>query len=178
MPLELKQKKILVTGGAGFLGCHVVQKLLDRGVPKENIFIPRSQDLDLRKKENCVSVLRGQDIVVHLAGTTGGITFHKEHPAQTFYDNLMMGAELMEAARTVGIEKFITIGSAAEYPEYAPLPFKEKDVWVGPPEEIHASYAIAKKMLLVQAQAYWKQYGFKGIHLFMANMYGPGDEFL
>ncbi len=173
--MNLENKRILVTGGAGFLGRHVVQELLDRGVPTENIFAPRSEKFDLRKKENCAAVLRGQDIVIHLAGTTGGITFHKEHPAQTFYDNLMMGAELMEAARTSGVEKFVTIGSAAEYPERAPLPFRETDLWVGPPEEIHVPYAIAKRMLLVQAQAYRKQYGFNGIHLLMANMYGPGD---
>ncbi|OGY24443.1 MAG: GDP-fucose synthetase, partial [Candidatus Woykebacteria bacterium GWB1_45_5] len=147
----------------------------DRGVSKENVFVPRSKEVDLRKKENCVAVVRGQDIVIHLAGTTGGIAFHKEHPAQTFYDNLMMGVELMEAARNACVEKFVTIGSATEYPEHAPLPFKEENLWLGPSEEIHVPYAIAKKMLLVQAQAYRKQYGFNGIHLLMANMYGPGD---
>ncbi len=173
--LNLANKKILVTGGAGFLGHHVVQKLLARGVAPKNISVPRSKEIDLRKKENCTSVVRDQDIVIHLAGTTGGIAFHKEHPAQTFYDNLMMGVELIEAARASGVTKFVTIGSATEYPEHAPLPFKEEDLWSGSSEEIHIPYAIAKKMLLVQTQAYRNQYGFNGIHLLMANMYGPGD---
>ena len=157
------------------MGQHVVNTLKKRGVIEDNIFVPRSKQFDLRKKENCAVVVRGQDVVIHLAGTTGGITFHKEHPAQTFYDNLIMGAELMETARIEGVEKFVTIGSAAEYPEHAPLPFKEEDVWIGSPEEIHTPYAIAKKMLLVEAQSYRKQYDFRAIHLFMANMYGPGD---
>ncbi len=173
--MDLRGKKILVTGGAGFLGQHVVRKLVGRGVPQENISVPRSKEIDLRKKENCAAAVRGQDVVIHLAGTTGGIAFHKEHPAQTFYDNLMMGVELIEAARVSGVTKFVTIGSATEYPEHAPLPFKEENLWLGPSEEIHVPYAIAKKMLLVEAQAYRKQYGFNGIHLLMANMYGPGD---
>lgn len=176
MALDLRSKKILITGGAGFLGRHVVQKLLGRGVPKENIFVPRSKDFDLRKRENCEKVVAGQDMVIHLAGSTGGIVFHKERPAQTFYDNLMMGIELMDAARVAGVEKFVAIGTATEYPENAPAPLKEENLWLGFPEAIHAPYAIAKKMLLVQAQAYRKQYDFSSIHLLHTNMYGPGDE--
>ena len=158
------------------MGRHVVEKLVQRGVSRENIFVPRSKDFDLRKRNVCEFVVRGQNVVIHLAGSTGGIVFHKERPAQTFYDNLMMGVELMDASRVAGVEKFITIGTAMEYPEGAPVPLKEDDLWSGFPEEIHIPYAIAKKMLLVQAQAYKKQYGFSGIHLLHTNMYGPGDE--
>jgi GDP-L-fucose synthase len=174
--MDLKSKKILLTGGAGFLGSHVVKKLLDCGVRRENIFVPRSRELDLRDKKNCERVVLGQNLVIHLAGITGDTEFHRENPAKIFYDNLMMGVELMEAARLTGVEKFVTIGSATEYPENAPLPMSEENLWIGFPEAVHAPYTVAKKMLLVQAQAYRKQYSFNAIHLLLTNMYGPGKE--
>jgi GDP-L-fucose synthase len=174
--MGLKEKKILVTGGGGFLGPHVIRRLEECGVPEKNIFAPRSKDLDLRLLENCRQAVADRDIVIHLAGVTGGIEFHRQNPASIFYNNLMMGVQIMEAAREAGIGKFVTIGSATEYPEHAPLPFKEEDLWRGFPEPLHAPYTIAKKMLLVQAQAYRRQYGFNAIHLLMTNMYGPGDK--
>ncbi|MEK7180873.1 MAG: NAD-dependent epimerase/dehydratase family protein [Patescibacteria group bacterium] len=174
--MNLKKKKILVTGGAGFLGQHVVRRLLEKGIKEQNILVPRIENYDLRLIENCEKVVKGQNLVIHLAGLTGGIEYHKQNPATIFYDNLMMGIQLMEAARKAEVEKFITIGSATEYPENAPLPFRESDLWRGFPEPIHAPYTVAKKMLLVQAQAYRKQYDFNAIHLLMTNMYGPGEK--
>lgn len=158
------------------MGRHVVQKLLECGVPEKNILVPRSQDFDLLIKENVEKAVAGRDAVIHLAGTTGGVDFHLAHPAEIFYDNIIIGVELMEAARRAGVEKFVTIGSAAEYPESAPMPLIEEDLWIGPPEPNHASYIVAKKMLLVQAQAYRRQYGFNAIHLLLTNMYGPGEH--
>jgi len=175
MPIDLKNKKILVTGAGGFLGQHIVEKLKSRGVSGKNIRAPRSKEIDLRKKENCEKAVEGVDLVVHAAGVTGGVQFHKEHPAEIFYDNLMMGVELMEAARIKNIEKFIAIGSATEYPDNAPLPYREEDIWLGPPEESHAPYTTAKRMLLVEGQAYRKQYGMNVIHLLPTNMYGPRE---
>jgi len=174
--MNLRSKKILVTGGAGFLGKHVVRKLVEHGVPEGNIAVPQAEDCDLRFVENSRRAVRGNDVVVHLAGVTGGIEFHRQHPASVFYDNLMMGVQLMEAAREKGVEKFVTIGSATEYPERAPLPFKEETLWDGFPEKLHAPYTVAKKMLLVQAQAYRKQYNFNATHLLLTNMYGPGEK--
>ena len=175
--MNLKNKKILITGGAGFLGSFVVQKLINRGVPQKNIFIPRSKDLDLRKWENCVKAVKNQDIVIHLAGNVGGIGFNREKPGEIFYDNLIMGVQLMEAARKAEIDKFVAIGTICAYPKFTPVPFKEKDLWSGYPEETNAPYGLAKKMLLVQAQAYHQQYGFNGIYLLPVNLYGPGDNF-
>ncbi len=174
---QLKTRKILVTGGAGFLGSFVVKKLLNRGVPKKNIFIPRSKDLDLRKWENCVKAVRNQDVVVHLAGNVGGIGYNQKIPGQMFYDNLMMGVQLMEAARLAGVKKFVAIGTICAYPKFAPIPFKETSLWDGYPEETNAPYGLAKKMLLVQAQAYRQQYNFNTIYLLPVNLYGPGDNF-
>lgn len=174
---ELKNKKILVTGGTGFLGSFVVQKLLERGAPKENIFIPRSKDFDLRKRENCQKVVEGQDIVIHLAAKVGGIGFNQKHPGELFYDNITMGVEMMEAARQAGIEKFVALGTICAYPKFTPAPFKEDDLWGGYPEETNAPYGLAKKMLLVQAQAYRRQYGFNAVTLFPVNLYGPKDNF-
>ena len=174
---QLSSRKILVTGGAGFLGNFVVKKLLARGVPKKNIFIPRSKEFDLRKWENCVKAVRGQDVVIHLAGKVGGIGFNREKPGELFYDNLMMGVQLMEAARLAGIEKFVAVGTICAYPKFTPVPFKENDLWNGYPEETNAPYGLAKKMLLVQAQAYRQQYDFNAIYLLPVNLYGPGDNF-
>mgnify|MGYP001608261488 CR=1 FL=1 len=177
MLLNLKNKRILITGGAGFLGNFVVQKLLKRGVSKKNISIPRSKDFDLRKWENCQKVVKGQDLVIHLAGKVGGIGFNRKKAGEIFYDNLMMGTQLMEAARLTGIEKFVAIGTICAYPKFTPLPFAETSLWNGYPEETNAPYGIAKKMQLVQAQAYRQQYGFNAIYLLPVNLYGPGDNF-
>ncbi len=152
--MNLKNKKILVTGGAGFLGNFIVQKLLDRGVLKKNITIPRSKDYDLTKLENCQKVVKNQDIVIHLAAKVGGIGYNREVPGQMFYENLMMGAQLMESARLARVEKFVAIGTVCAYPKNTPVPFSESNLWDGYPEETNAPYGLAKKMLLVQAQAY------------------------
>jgi len=175
--MELKNKKILVTGGAGFLGSFVTEKLLERGVLKENILIPRSQDFDLRKWENCKKVVQGQNIVIHLAAKVGGIGFNQKHPAELFYDNLIIGIQMMEAARQANVEKFVAIGTICAYPKFTPVPFKEEDLWNGYPEETNAPYGLAKKMMLVQAQAYRQQYGFNAIYLLPVNLYGPRDSF-
>lgn len=158
------------------MGQHVVKKLLDTGVPRENISVPDIASMDLRLKENCEKAVEGKDAVIHLAGITGDTEFHRDHPAEIFYDNMVIGIELMEAARKAGVSKFITIGSATEYPENAPIPFREENLWTGFPEPVHAPYTVAKKMLLVQAQAYRAQYGFNAVHLLLTNMYGPGKE--
>jgi len=175
--MDLKNKKILVTGGAGFLGSFVVEKLLERGVPKKNIIIPRSKELDLRKWENCMKAVKGQDVVIHLAAIVGGIGYNQQIPGQMFYDNLMMGSQLMEAARQTGVEKFVAIGTICAYPKFTPVPFAETSLWHGYPEETNAPYGLAKKMLLVQAQAYRQQYNFNSIYLLPVNLYGPGDKF-
>ena len=175
--IKLSTRKILITGGAGFLGSVVVQKLLKRGVPKKNIFVPRSKDFDLTKWENCVKVVKNQDIVIHLAAKVGGIGFNKEKPGEMFYDNIIMGVQLMEAARQAEVEKFVAIGSICAYPKLNPAPFVETSIWMGYPEETNAPYGLAKKMLLVQAQAYRQQYGMNAIYLLPVNLYGPGDNF-
>lgn len=172
-----KDKKILITGGAGFLGSFVVNKLRDLGVLKENIYIPRSKEFDLRFWENCRKVVDSKDLVIHLAAKVGGIGFNQEKPGEFFYDNIIMGVQLMEAARKIGIKKFVTIGTICSYPKYTPVPFKEDELWNGYPEETNAPYGLAKKMLLVQTQAYQKQYGFNAIYLLPVNLYGPGDNF-
>lgn len=173
----LKNKKILITGGAGFLGSFVVAKLLERGVPKENIFLPRSKDLDLRKESDCQKAVQGVDVVIHLAAKVGGIGFNKEHPAETFYDNAAMALNLIDASYKAGVEKFVGVGSVCSYPKVVPMPFKEDDLWNGYPEETNAPYGLAKKIMLIQSQAYRQQYGFNAIHLLMINLYGPGDNF-
>ncbi len=175
--MELKNKKILVTGGAGFLGNFVVKNLLKRGVLKENILTSRSKDFDLRKREVCQSVVKNQDIIIHLAAKVGGIGFNQKHPGELFYDNIVMGVEMMEAARQAKAEKFVAVGTVCAYPKFTPAPFKEDDLWNGYPEETNAPYGLAKKMLLVQAQAYRRQYGFNAVYLLPVNLYGPGDNF-
>lgn len=175
--MKLSDKKILVTGGAGFLGTFVVQKLFDRGVPKENITVPRSREVNLLAWEHSRNAVQNHDIVIHLAAKVGGIGFNREKPGELFYENLMMGTQLMEAARQAGMEKFVAIGTVCAYPKFAPVPFSEDALWHGYPEETNAPYGLAKKMLLVQAQAYRQQYGFNAIYLLPVNMYGPGDNF-
>lgn len=170
-------KRVLVTGGAGFLGKHLVENLIAAGVSSDALVIPRSRETDLRTWEGCVGVVKGVDVVIHLAVTGGGIDFNRRHPAETFYDNAVMGIQLMEAARREGAGKFVMAGTICSYPKHTPVPFKETDLWNGYPEETNAPYGLAKKMLLVQGQAYRAQYGFNSIHLLLVNMYGPGDDF-
>lgn len=175
--MELKNKKILVTGGAGFLGSFVVEKLTSRGVPREKIFVPQFPEIDLVKKEDCEKVVKGQNMVIHLAALVGGIGANREHPGKFFYDNLMMGVQLMEAARLSGVEKFVAIGTICAYPKFTPIPFKEENLWDGYPEETNAPYGLAKKMLLVQSQAYRQEYNFHSVFLLPVNLYGPRDNF-
>jgi len=170
-------KKILITGGAGFFGSQVVNQLLQKGVPKENIQIPRSREIDLRKWENCVKVVRDADIVIHLAAKVGGIGFNQNYPAQLFYDNAIMGIQMIEAARQANVGKCVIVGTICAYPKFTPVPFQENNLWNGYPEETNAPYGLAKKMLLVQSQAYRQEYGFNSIYLLPVNLYGPGDNF-
>jgi GDP-L-fucose synthase len=170
-------KKILVTGGAGFLGKFVVRQLLDNGIDKNNIFVPRSRDTDLRKWDNCVSTVKGMDIVIHLAANVGGIGYNRKYPGSLFYDNAIMGIQLIEAARLEGVEKCVILGTVCAYPKFTPVPFYEENLWDGYPEETNAPYGLAKKMLLVQSQAYRQQYNFNSIYLLPVNLYGPGDKF-
>lgn len=175
--LDLSNKRILVTGGSGFLGCQVVEQLLQAGAKKEKIAIVRSRDCDLRSMENCQRAAEQQDIIIHLAAHVGGIGLNREKPAELFYDNLMMGTQLIHAAYQAGVEKFVCVGTICAYPKFTPVPFKEDDLWNGYPEETNAPYGIAKKALLVQLQSYRQQYGFNGIYLLPVNLYGPEDNF-
>ena len=170
-------KKVLITGGAGFLGSHLVEELQRRGLPKGNITTPRSKEADLRVLDNCLDVCEGQDMVIHLAASVGGIGYNQENPATLFYDNAIMGVQLMEAARRQNVKKFVQLGTICSYPKFTPVPFKEENLWDGYPEETNAPYGLAKKMLLVQAQAYRQQYGFNAIYLLPVNLYGPRDNF-
>lgn len=172
-----QNKRFLVTGGAGFLGSFVVEKLHERGC--KDIFIPRSKDYDLVDMEAVKRVYRDAkpDIVIHLAARVGGIQANRANPGKFFYDNLMMGAQMMEVGRQVRIEKFVAIGTVCAYPKFTPVPFKEEDLWSGYPEETNAPYGLAKKMLLVQAQAYRQEYGFNAIYLLPVNLYGPRENF-
>ena len=175
--LDLKNKRILVTGGAGFLGRQVVSQLIKAGADSDKITVPRSRDYDLCVMENCKRAVDQQDIVVHLAAHVGGIGLNREKPAELFYDNLMMGTQLIHAAYEAGVEKFTCVGTICAYPNLTPVPFKEDDLWNGYPEITNAPYGIAKKALLVQLQAYRQQYGFNGIYLLPVNLYGPEDNF-
>ena len=172
-----QDKRILLTGGAGFLGSHIVDQLRDRGVRDSQLSIPRSRDLDLRQWENCVTAVKDKDIVIHLAAKVGGIGFNQKYPGELFYDNAIMGIQLIEAARQEGVKKCVILGTVCAYPKFTPVPFREEDLWNGYPEETNAPYGIAKKALLVQTQAYRQQYGFNGIYLLPVNLYGPRDNF-
>lgn len=171
-----KQRRVVVTGGAGFLGSFVVERLRARGA---EVFVPRKQDYDLVQLEAARAVLAEAQpaCVIHLAARVGGIGANREHPAGFFYDNLLMGAQLLHEAWRQGVEKFVAIGTVCAYPKHTPVPFKEDDLWNGYPEETNAPYGLAKKMLLVQAQAYRQEYGYNGIFLLPVNLYGPGDNF-
>jgi len=173
----LATKRIVVTGGAGFLGSNVVKKLDERGCKK--IFVPRSRDYNLVEMEAVKRLYSDTkpDIVIHLAARVGGIGANMNNPGSFFYENLMMGVQLIEAGRQAGIEKFVAIGTICAYPKFTPVPFKEENLWNGYPEETNAPYGLAKKMLLVQSQAYRQQYGFNAIYLLPVNLYGPGDNF-
>lgn len=172
-----EEKRVTVTGGAGFLGSFVVEKLQKRDY--KHVFVPRSREYDLRNLEAIDRLLRETqpDIIIHLAARVGGIGANLHHPGSFFYDNAMMGIQLLEQARRCGVEKVVLVGTVCGYPKYTQVPFKEEDFWNGYPEETNAPYGLAKKMLLVQAQAYREQYGFNAIYLIPVNLYGPGDNF-
>ncbi|MBW7957429.1 MAG: GDP-L-fucose synthase [Deltaproteobacteria bacterium] len=172
----LKGKRIVVTGGAGFLGSFVVDKLKTRGA---EVFVPRSAAYDLVDRDACKRLYKDArpDIVIHLAAKVGGIGANRENPGKFFFDNLMMGALMMEEGRLHGLEKFVALGTICAYPKFTPVPFKEENLWNGYPEETNAPYGIAKKMLLVQSEAYREQYGFNSIYLLPVNLYGPRDNF-
>ncbi len=168
---------ILITGGGGFLGQHVVDAVKRRFGPEAVITIPERPGDDLRQMETCRRLAAGKDLIIHLAARVGGIGYNRENPATLFYDNAVMGIQLMEAAHQAGVKKFVALGTVCAYPKFTPVPFKEDDLWIGYPEETNAPYGLAKKMLLVQAQAYRQQYGFNAIYLLPVNLYGPGDNF-
>lgn len=170
-------KRIAVTGGAGFLGRHVVAKLAERGC--KEVTVVRSRDYDLTTWSGTQAMYRDckPQIVIHLAAVVGGIGANRDNPGRYFYDNLMMGAQLLELGRQSGVEKIVAIGTVCSYPKYCPVPFKEENIWAGYPEETNAPYGIAKKAILVQSQAYRQQYGLNSIFLIPVNLYGPGDNF-
>lgn len=170
-------RRVMVTGGGGFLGTAVVQRLQQAGATE--IFVPRSRDYDLRTRNDVDRALAdgNPDLVIHLAAVVGGIGANRENPGRFFYENAIMGIELMERSRLAGVGKFVQIGTVCSYPKFTPVPFREDDLWNGYPEETNAPYGLAKKMLLVQGQAYRQQYGFSVIHLIPVNLYGPGDNF-
>lgn len=169
-------KRVVVTGGAGFLGRYVVRKLRERGCCK--VYAPRSRDHDLREPEAVRRMyeISRPDLVIHLAGSVGGIGANQRYPGRFFYDNLVMGAHLLEQARRFEVPKFVGIGSVCAYPVSTPVPFREENLWDGYPEETNAAYGLAKKMMLVQGQAYRAEYGFNAIHLLLSNLYGPGEN--
>jgi len=171
-----QNKKVTVTGGAGFLGSVVVKKLQERNA---EVFVPTIEDYDLRKIEDICKMFDvfRPEIIIHLAAVVGGIGANRENPGKFFYDNIMMGVQLMEEARLRGVSKFVNVGTICSYPKFTPVPFKEEDLWNGYPEETNAPYGLAKKMLFVQSEAYRRQYGFNSINLLQVNLYGPGDNF-
>ena len=177
MGIFFEDRRVVITGGAGFLGKYVIEGLERRGC--ENILVPEIEKFDLTKMDNIVRMYdeMNPDVVIHLAAVVGGIGANQEHPGKFFYENLVMGVQLIEAGRLRNIEKFVAIGTICAYPKFTPVPFKEDDIWNGYPEETNAPYGLAKKMLLAQSQAYRDEYGFNSIFLLPVNLYGPGDNF-
>ena len=175
--LDLATKRICVTGGAGFLGTHLIRRLKEHGA--KEIFVPQYPEYDLVREADIIRMIETAkpDIIIHLAAKVGGIGANREKPGEFFYDNLMMGVQLIHQSWLKGVEKFVAIGTICAYPKYTPIPFKEEDLWNGYPEETNAPYGLAKKMLLVQSQSYREQYGYNSIFLLPVNLYGPGDNF-
>jgi GDP-L-fucose synthase len=175
--VDLRNKTVLVTGGAGFLGRHLVARLQQHGCTK--LVIPRSRDYDLTHEHSIRRLLAEHrpEVVLHLAAQVGGIGANRKNPGSFLYNNLIMGTQLIELSRKIGVEKFLAIGTVCCYPKFTPVPFREDDLWNGYPEETNAPYGLAKKLLMVQLQAYRQQYGFNGVNLLVVNLYGPGDNF-
>ena len=172
-----RNQRVCVTGGAGFLGSFITEKLYQRGV--KDVFVPRKEEYDLVRLEAIRQMLSDgkPDLIIHLAASVGGIGANLQHQAEYFYENLMMGVQLMHESWKIGVSKFVAIGTICAYPKFAPIPFKEEELWNGYPEETNAPYGLAKKMMLVQSQIYRKQYGFNSIYLLPVNLYGPRDNF-
>ena len=177
--MDLRHKRIVVTGGGGFLGSVVVDQLLSHGCASDSVIVVRKADFDLVHEADVKRLyhVHRPDVVIHLAAVVGGIGANRKHPGSFYYQNMVMGALLMEQARLAGVEKFVAIGTICAYPKFTPVPFREDDLWTGYPEETNAPYGIAKKALLVQAQAYRAEYGFNAVYLLPVNLYGPGDNF-
>ena len=175
--MNLKEKRVLVTGGGGFLGSFVVEELQRKGC--KDVIVPRSREFDLRESDSIIRLFdkAKPQVVIHLAAVVGGIGANREHPGKFFYDSAIMGIQLIEFSRRYGIEKFICVGTVCSYPKFTPVPFREEDLWSGYPEETNAPYGLAKKMLLVQLQSYRQEYDFPGIYLIPVNLYGPRDNF-